>query len=124
MRPGRMLTLAGALVGCALSLTACSGDSDLADDKRSSGPVKVEITEERGEVTASQDVVEAERGQDIELVVSSDAADEFHVHSEPEQELTIEEGDDQTFTFSIDTAGEYEMESHELEVTILKLQIS
>jgi len=107
-----------------LSLTACSGDSDPADDEQSSGAVKVEITEEGGEVTASQDVVEAERGQDIELVVSSDAADEFHVHSEPEQELKIEEGDDQTFTCSIDTAGEYEMESHELEVTILKLQIS
>jgi len=84
----------------------------------------VEVTQEGGEVTASQDIVKAERGQDIELVVSSDAADEFHVHSEPEQEFTIEEGDDQTFTFSIDTAGEYEMESHELEVTILKLQIS
>ena len=124
MRPGRMLALAGALAGCALSLTACSGDSDPADDEQSSGPVMVEITEEGGEVTASQDVVEAERGQVIELVVSSDAADEFHIHSEPEQELTIEEGDDQTFTFSIDTAGEYEMESHELEVTILKLQIS
>jgi len=69
-----MLALAGTLAGCALSLTACSGDSDPADDEQSSGPVQVEITEEGGEVTASQDVVEAERGQDIELVVSSDAA--------------------------------------------------
>lgn len=85
--------------------------SDSADDKPPSTPITVEIAEEGGEVRASQDVVEAQRGQEIELVVSSDSVDEFHVHSDPEQEFAIEEGDDQTFTFSIDTAGEYARET-------------
>lgn len=102
-----------------MSSTACSDDGG-----GSSPPVTVEITEEDGEITASQDVVEAERGQPIELVVSSDAADELHLHSDPEQEFEVEADDDQTFTFSIDTAGEYAMESHELDVTVFKLQIS
>ncbi len=76
-----------------------------------------------GEVTASDDIVSASRGQDITFVVSSDAADEIHVHSDPEQEFEVKAGDDQEFTFSIDAAGQYAVESHELDLTILKLQI-
>jgi hypothetical protein len=120
----RLLALVVASAVCSLPLTACSDDSGGSDDVDANAPVRVEVTQKGGEVTTSQDVVKADRGQNIELVVSSDAADEFHVHSEPEHEFEIEVGDDQTFTFSIDTAGQYEMESHELEVTILKLQIS
>ncbi len=124
MRTHRLLALAAAWAVCTLSLVACSDDSGGSDDSDTDAPVRVEITQEAGEVATSEDVVKADRGQEIELVVSSDAHDEFHVHSEPEHEFVVEEGDDQKFTFSIDTAGQYEMESHELEVTILKLQIS
>ncbi len=110
------------IVACVILVSACTGGGERKPEP--TNPVRVEIIQEDGEVTASHDIVEAERGQTIELAVNSDAADEFHVHSDPKVELAVRAADRQTFTFSIETAGQYEMESHELEVTILKLQIS
>lgn len=106
---------------CALSVAGCSDSPDL--EGGSDEPVTVTIDEADGEIDASDDVVEASRGQEITFVVSSDAADEIHVHSDPEQEFAVEAADDQEFTFSIDAAGQYAVESHELDLTILKLQI-
>ena len=33
-------------------------------------------------------------------------------------------GEDEKFTFTIDSPGTYDVESHELEVTLVKLQVS
>lgn len=111
---------------CLLSLSACGGDdpADGSGDGTSSQPIEVRITEKDGAVTADPDVVKASRGQDIVLIVNSDAGDAFHVHSEPEHEFEVKAEDGQKFMFSIADSGQYEMESHELDLTILKLQIS
>lgn len=37
--------------------------------------------------------------------------------------FAVKAADNQTFTFSIDIPGSYEVESHQLEVTIVKLQV-
>lgn len=86
--------------------------------------VQVDVTIEDGEITPLGETVEAETGQQIRIVVDSDTHDEFHVHSDPEHELKIEEGANQVFTFSIEDPAVYEMESHELGVVIVKFQIS
>ncbi len=52
------------------------------------------------------------------------AGDEIHVHSDPEHEFEVEAAADQKFTFSVDVAGQYAVESHELELTICKLQLT
>ena len=75
-------------------------------------------------VARTGDVDDRGRAQLSLFVVDSDAHDEFHVHSDPEHDFAIEEGDDQVFTFSIDEPAVYEMESHELGVVIVKFQIS
>ena len=70
-------------------------------------------------------MVKASTGQDITLVVTSDADDEIHVHSDPEHEFEVKAGDqEKKFTFSVDIPGTVEVESHGLDVTILKLEIS
>lgn len=122
IRPRSVPRLVVAAAIAVVGVTACS-DSGGADGD-SKEPVKVTIEQDSGDITASEDIVSASRGQDITFVVSSDAADEIHVHSEPEQEFEVEPGDGQEFTFSVDAAGQYAVESHELGVTILKLQIS
>ncbi len=118
----RPVRLAGALLAVAVSLTGCAAGS--SDFSASPAAVVVKITEQDGTVEPSGDTVKVEQGQDITLLVSSDAEDEIHVHSDPEHEFEVKAEDDQEFTFSIDDPGTYEVESHELGVVIVKLQVS
>ena len=121
----RSLGLVVATAALALSLTACSDDSSGSGDGSSDQPVTVDITESGGKIEPVGQVVKASTGHDISLVVTSDAADEIHVHSDPEHEIEVKAGDQQQkFTFSVDTPGTIVVESHELDVTILKLEVS
>ena len=117
----RRLVITGAAVPL-LAATACSSDDSGSSDK----PVIVNITEQGGHIDPVGQVVKASTGQEIRLVVSSDAPDELHVHSEPdEHEFAVPAGADQKeFRFRIDVPGTVVVESHELEVTVLKLEIS
>ena len=120
----RTLGLLVATAALGLSLTACSDDSSDSDGS-SDQPVTVDITEKDGKIEQVGRVVKASTGQDITLVVTSDADDEIHVHSDPEHEFEVAAGDEEKeFTFSVDTPGTIEVESHGLEVTILKLEVS
>jgi len=88
--------------------------------------VTVEIHEHDGTIEPSGDTVEVDQGQEIQLVVTSDMDDEIHVHSTPEHEFEVSAGADaeELEPFTIDTPGTVEVESHELEVVIVKLQVS
>jgi major membrane immunogen (membrane-anchored lipoprotein) len=97
--------------------------TDDPNDDPEDDVVEVHVTIADGKITPLGETVEADPGQKIRLVVDSDAHDEFHVHSEPEHEFAIEEGNNQEFTFTIDDPAVYEMESHELGVVIVKFQI-
>jgi hypothetical protein len=110
------------LLTVGLLLSGCSAES--GGSARSTHPVTIRITEKDGRIDPSGDTVEVDQGQDITLVVSSDAEDEIHVHSEPEHEFPITGRGVQRITFSIDSPGTYEVESHELDVVIVKLQVS
>ncbi|WP_183098771.1 hypothetical protein [Nocardioides pelophilus] len=107
------------LAGAALS--ACgsddSGDGDGADD-----PVVVEITFEDGEVTPNGERVEVDAGQPVDLEVTADAPGSIHLHSDPEQEFEYDAGTE-TFEIQIDRPGIVEVESHELEVIIVQLEV-
>jgi hypothetical protein len=120
----RTLGLLVATAAFGLNLTACSDDSSDSDGS-SDQPVTVDITEKDGKIEPVGKVVKASTGQDITLVVTSDVKDEIHVHSDPEHEFEVAAGDEEKeFTFSVDTPGTIEVESHGLEVTILKLEVS
>lgn len=119
MRNTKLFAAGIAVIGLAVSLTSCSD----ASPPDSSTPVTIKITEKDGALDPSGDLVKVAKGQDITLEVSSDADDEFHVHSEPAHEFEVKPADNQKFTFSIDRPGTYAVESHHLEVTIVKLQV-
>jgi hypothetical protein len=127
MRPLRPLaTLLTAvlvvLVG-GLLLTACGSDDDKAPAATSSGPKRIDIKFEGDSVTPSGDRVEVAIGQQVEFVVTSDAAGEIHVHSDPEQELEYQKGTTILKLGSFDKAGIIEVESHHLEKTIVQLEV-
>jgi len=120
----RRLHLVASLLAIGLTVAACSSDEDSADAKGPVETVVVEITEEGGQITPLGETVEVDLGREIRLVVDSDAADELHVHSETEQSFDVKAKDDQEFSFTIDAPGTYEVESHELGVVVVKLQVS
>jgi plastocyanin len=116
--------LAGLAVALGLLAAPLTGRSSDSGSGSKGGTVMVTITEKDGAVTASSDLVKADTGEKIMFMVTTDAADEIHVHSVPDHEFEIKPGAEQTFTFTVDTPGTIEVESHGLDTTILKLEIS
>jgi hypothetical protein len=113
-----------------LSLAGCGGSgsgSGGSNDGASSEPVTVTITEKNGAISPDDGhVVDVHKGQKVQLVVTTDADDEIHVHSIPEHEFEVKAGAsaEKLPPFSITTPGRFIIESHGLDVTLVTLQVS
>jgi hypothetical protein len=82
----------------------------------------VTITEANGEVSPNGQKLEARVGQQVVLDVTSDQDDEIHAHTGGEgYELEVKAGQPAHGTFTLTTAGSFEVESHELEKVIVVL---
>ena len=84
---------------------------------------KIAITFDGDTVTPNGERVDVAVGQKIELDVTADAAGEIHVHSDPEQELEYDEGSTTLTLDPIDQPGVVDVESHDLEQTIVQLEV-
>ncbi len=95
------------------------------EQKEQSEASVVKIVIADGKVTPQGKRVEVKVGQPVTLVVSSDQADEIHVHSDPEHGLDVVAGDkDKQLTFTLNTPGQVAVESHHLDVTIVQLVVT
>ena len=103
----------------AATLSACGNDDE---GNGSEDPVVVEITFEDGTVEPNGDRVDVDAGQPIDLEVTADEPGEIHIHSDPEQEIPYDEGN-QTIKIQIDKPGVVEVESHELDQVIVQLEV-
>jgi len=135
---GPVVTSVGAGVTVLLLLTGCAAGTSDESVATSATPaagssvstpspdaVKVPIRIVGGQVTPSGSLVHAKVGQPIDLVVTTDAASEIHVHSNPEHEYEVPAGAHQAvFEFTIDQPGEVDVESHTFDALIVKLQVS
>jgi heme/copper-type cytochrome/quinol oxidase subunit 2 len=83
----------------------------------------VNITIANGQVNPSNATLQAKVKQPITLHVTSDAADEVHVHSVPDHKFQIAAAPNQTFQFSVDVPGNVEVELHHLDRTVATIQI-
>lgn len=135
------ITAALAAAALTLALAGCAEDDPAADatdaptpsatsapapETTESSPaepegVVVDVTIADGEVTPQGDRVEVEVGEPVTLRVTSDEADEIHVHSDPEHSLDVEAGTPGELTFTVDRPGQVAVESHHLDVTIVQL---
>lgn len=134
MKPFPCLAAAAAL---ALVLTGCADDEPAAEPtspatsasatpsepSASAEPegVVVDVTIAGGEVTPQGERVEVEVGEPVTLRVTSDVADEIHVHSDPEHALDVEPDVPGELTFTVERPGQVAVESHATHTTIVQL---
>lgn len=103
-----------------LVLAGCG--SKTAAIPQADGPV-VEITIERGSVTPVNATMSATVGQPITLRVTSDAADELHVHATPERSFAVEPKAEQAFQFTAEVPGNVDVELHHLDRTVATIRV-
>ena len=124
MRPFRTFAMTVVMPGLVAGLVACGNGSDTKSGADLPAVI-IDIRESGGHITPDDGhVVNVAVGQKVQLNVSSDAADEIHVHSVPEHEFEAPAGADKTFSLTLDTPGTVIVESHGLDVVLVKLQVS
>jgi hypothetical protein len=103
------------------TLVACGG-SPRATQPSGAGLV-VDITIAKGQVTPSNAMLTAKVSEPITLRVTSDAADELHVHSVPDHKFQVAAAANQTFQFNVDVPGNVDVELHHLDRTVATIQV-
>ncbi len=120
MRPRALLPLLLLTVLGVAALGACGSDSD--SPGATTEPVVVKVTISGGEITTSpSDDVEVALGQDVSLEITSDVADEVHVHSSPEQEHEFTAGSTTLDLGSFSVPGQVDVEAHDLDADLVTL---
>lgn len=82
----------------------------------------IEITVEGDTVSPSGERVEVSLGEEVVLEVTADAPGELHVHSTPEQQLAYAAGTT-SLPLTFDQPGVVEVESHDLGLIIVQLEV-
>ena len=83
----------------------------------------IDVTLKGGEVTPTNEQLQAAVKEQIVIRVNSDAADELHVHSTPEHTYKVEAKPMQSFQFTVDVPGKVDVELHQLGKTIATIQV-
>lgn len=132
--------LRAAIIGCAaVALVAGCGSSSGGTSPTTAEPVpstdstpsvSAQLDTLRMNVSIVGDTVEptnqrldASVGQSISMLITSDIADELHVHSVSEHTFEIEPGKDQLFTFTVDVPGQVDVELHHSDRTVATLVV-
>jgi hypothetical protein len=119
----RPLLAATVLTAALLGLAAC-GDDQSDPPASDLDPVTVQVSFEGDTVDPNGLRVEVSTGQSIELEITADAPGEIHVHSDPEQSLSYDEGSSTVEIEGIDQPGVVDVESHDLDKVIVQLEVS
>ena len=124
-----MTRIVAAAFVAALLVAGCGNDTGTVSSSPNpgtaepSGDAVVDIVIRDGEVTPQADRVEVKVGQRVTLHITLDAHETIHIHSEPEQEFEVREGDDIEKSLTIDVPGQVAVEAHHLDATIVQLVV-
>ena len=127
-----------AIIGCApVALVAGCGSSSGGTSPTTAEPgpstdsaasvsaqldiLRMNLSIDGGTVEPTNQRLDASVGQTISMSITSDVADELHVHSVPEHTFEIEPGKDQLFTFTVDVPGQVDVELHHSDRTVATL---
>ena len=129
-----------AIIGCAaVALVAGCGSSSGGTSPTTAEPVpstdsaasvsaqpdtlQMNLSIDGGTVEPTNQRLDASVGQSISMSITSDVADELHVHSVPEHTFEIEPGKDQLFAFTVDVPGQVDIELHHSDRTVATLVV-
>ncbi|MFB9191836.1 hypothetical protein ACFFWA_02570 [Actinomadura verrucosospora] len=84
--------------------------------------VRIAVTVTGGKPRTAQRRVKVPRGAAVEITVTGDTADEFHLHGY-DRELLLRPGATAVLRFTADTPGVFEAELHHSGARVLELQV-
>jgi hypothetical protein len=97
--------------------------SDMANEQAPPARLVIDVTIQGGNVTPTNEQLQAAVNEQIIVRVNSDVADELHVHSNPEHTFKIEAKPAQSFQFTVDVPGKVDIELHQRKRTIATVQV-
>jgi sporulation-control protein spo0M len=97
--------------------------SDMSNEQAPPSRLEVEVTIKGGTVTPTNEQLQAAVSEQIVIRVNSDAADELHVHSNPEHTFKVEPKAGQSFQFTVAVPGKVDVELHQLKQTIATIEV-
>jgi len=131
-----------ALTAAALLLAGCGGSNgsgdatssasgsanssaapQMSDQQAPPEQLVVDVTIKDGKVTPTNEQLQAKVGEAIVVRVDSDAADQLHVHSNPEHTFDVAPKTGQSFQFTVTVPGKVDVELHELNRTIASIAV-
>ncbi|RSM73952.1 hypothetical protein DL991_30205 [Amycolatopsis sp. WAC 01375] len=112
--------ICGITVAALLAVTGCSGSTG-SQPSPGTGTVKFSIT--AGKRTAGPAEVSVRTGENVALEVTSDQADELHVHGY-DKAAQLAPGVPGTVSFTANIDGIFEVELHKSGAAVTKLRVS
>jgi hypothetical protein len=103
--------------------TAGTATPQLSKQQAPPARVIVDVTIANGTVMPTNQQLQAKVNQPIIVLVNSDAADELHVHSNPEYEFEVKAAKGQSFQFTVAVPGKVDVELHHLDKTIATITV-
>jgi hypothetical protein len=97
--------------------------SDMSNDQAPPTRLELDVDIKGGNVTPTNQQLQAGVKEQIIIRVNSDAADELHVHSTPEHKFNIEAKPMQIFQFTVDVPGKVDVELHKLDKTVATITV-
>ena len=97
--------------------------SDMSNEQAPPARLEIDVDIKGGNVTPTNQQLQAGVKEQIVVRVNSDAADELHVHSTPEHSFNVEAKPMQIFQFTVDVPGKVDIELHKLNKTVATVQV-
>jgi sporulation-control protein spo0M len=95
----------------------------MSDQQAPPARLVIDVTIKGGQVTPTNAQLQAKVAQTIVVRVNSDAADQLHVHSNPEHTFNVEAKPAQSFQFTVTVPGKVDIELHQLNKTIATVTV-
>jgi hypothetical protein len=97
--------------------------SDMSNDQAPPTRLAIDVDIKGGDVTPTNQQLQAGVKEQVIIRVNSDAPDELHVHSTPEHKFNVEAKPMQVFQFTVDVPGKVDVELHKLNKTIATITV-
>ncbi len=113
----------GETTSSASSAPAMSGAPQMSDQQAPPERVIVDVTIKSGDVTPTNEQLQAKVGDSIIVRIDSDAADQLDVHSDPAHTFSVAAKPAQSFQFTVAVPGKVDVELHQLNRTIATITV-